>query len=202
MKTLKMKSILFSLLSMMAVAVFLTSCEQEIVEIIPSEDVDSYVIAEQDMIFENIETRSCAPSSNVVAQKLNTLILRIQQYNVSPTSTNKSRVKSAYQNYRNYLQSTLGNCGATVPQPYWGYGSCSTTSFPACPLYAVSALQRLQCDINSFLNNPSSCVAKQSLQIRFVDYIKTLNYCFNAGLTNLSGYANALKLPPCSGYYY
>lgn len=182
MNILKYKSIALGLLRIFALVITITSCQQDELDTLTTENLSE------------TQLRNCipqAPNTNDVVNFLNGIIGEVQKRNAG----NPSNIPGFYDSYANYLESRL----CLQQDVNWANSQCSGGS-SSCPAYTIGALQRLKCDLKAFNSNPS-CGNARSLQIRFVDYIKTLNICFNTNL-NEDGYADALRLPPCTGYYY
>jgi len=180
MKTLKVKSILFSLMAFVAVSVFMTSCEQDAI-------VDDSITESNEISLANLDLRSCAPSPNIVEYNLYLITFYVNLFDDIRDQSRKDDVIEAFDEYQEYLIETLLPCTGpfinSLVFSEWGSSCSDGPNYPACPEYAISALKRLQCDINDFLNNPSSYTARRNLQIRFSDYIRTLNTCFDAGIS-------------------
>jgi len=203
MKTFKLKSLLTGLGLAMSIAIFMTACQQENLELdIPdtttiSENLE--VETDDTAASGDLESRCSIPVRSIVNNRLDFLITKISTFNNNPNSANKSEVRNAYQNYRNYLNNTIGACqGVNVPQPVWN-GSCQPTNFSNCPKSATSKLESLQCAIKRFINNPNSCSAKRDLQRKFFRYTEKVNNCFGTNLAS-QRYANRLRLSGCGGY--
>jgi len=188
MNILKLNITAYTLSTILMMMVFMTSCEQDDLNTLTETQVSE------------TELRSCtpqAPNVNIVVSHVNDIILEIQERNAN----RPSNIPGLYDDYADYLEDVLclDESGIDIN---WNNSECSYNgpNSGSCPAYTVGALQRLKCDIKAFNSNPS-CANARSLQIRFVDYIKTLNICFNTNLDE-DGYANALRLPPCTDYYY
>lgn len=191
MKTLKVKNLLFSLLTLFAIAMFATSCQQDVL----TDDLTNMV----EQSTSETELRGCtpqAPNVNSVVYYLNLLIGQIQTRNAGRSAN----ISGFYNSYADYLEDVLclDHFGININ---WDNTDCTNNGGgEPCNLFLVGAIDRLRCDLQAFDANPS-CANAISLQIRFVDYIRALNDCQNLGL-NEDGYALALQLPGCSGYLY
>jgi len=202
MKTLKVKSIFFSLMALMAVAVFMTSCEQENVlssDVVEGIELDgtNLVVTEPINIIEEtdneITSRHCPESfRNGVATRLNTLINAIQKIN-NGTGT-IAQVDAAFDAYTDFLDCKLPPF-VNVPEFNYTPGSYVPCIFnPAsysCNSVAVDALLLFQCSLNNYLNNPNSTANQQLLANHFEFYINVLNSCFGIGF-NAPAYGNSV----------
>jgi len=188
MNTLKLNFTAYTFIATLMMTIFITSCQQEDLSTLPTDNLSE------------TELRNCtpqAPNKNVAISYINDLALEIQERNAN----RPSNISGFYDSYANYLEDVLclEQSGIDIN---WINTECSYNgpNSGSCPVYTVGALQRLKCDIKAFDSN-SSCANARSLQIRFVDYIKTLNICFDIGLKE-EDYANSLRLPPCENYNY
>jgi len=188
MNTLKLNFTAYTFIATLMMTIFITSCQQEDLSTLPTDNLSE------------TELRNCtpqAPNENVADSYINDLIFDIQERNAN----RPSNISSFYDDYANYLEDVmcLEQSGIDIN---WSNTECSYNgpNSGSCPVYTVGALQRLKCDIKAF-NNDLSCANARSLQIRFVDYIKALNTCFDIGIDE-EKYATYLRQPPCGGYYY
>jgi len=191
MKTLKLKSILFSLATLFAITMFVTSCQQDVL----TDDLTT--MAEASTSETELRAIPQAPDLNEVVGFLNELILNIQMTN---TGNPAADIAGAYDAYADYLEFML--CMELGIN--WDEVDCDDPNIyvggEACNEFLVNALRRLACDLQAFDADPT-CRNSIALQIRFVDYILALEACLRLDL-NEDGYAKALIFPECSGYYY
>jgi len=185
MKTLKLKGILFSLLTLFAVTMFITSCQQDTL----TDDLTEMA----EVSTSETELRGGFPDINAVVYYLNLLVGQIQTRNAG----RPANIEGFYTSYADYLQDVLCldldiDWDEACPPSNGGEADCN--------LYLVGALQRLACTLQDFDAAPT-CVNSINVQTRFFEYITTLEACTGFNL-NENGYANALMFPGCNGYIY
>lgn len=217
MNILKIKSIFKLFIALALVGVLITSCEKEnlVNDSITLTEGSSLEVKQNDLDLNEISSRKpcipSAPNENFIDNVLyNYLAENIIRFDNNPIDPRADDVRARYGTIVRHLNKRLCldlaeegeiNWDGTAPETY--------QNIPNCPGYAIDALLRLQFDIERFLINPS-CGNKVSLQIRFVDYVRTLNTCFTGSFKpgfpgfDEDKYACKLMLAdcPCDDYYY